>query len=287
MGSRRLVTRARRVWCSTAAARQALGASRGRIRDLGPDFSPLSFNIHTDYLQPEGFVPQPDESMEISRAIVGPTHFRTLRTSAISAVFNEADTRNSQLVVVVNQAFVDRYWPGEDAIDKQVTDGGDRFTIVGATRNAKSRSPTYRPSLSSILLVTRPIARHMTSSFTTHRRSACHGSSAGKDHPSAHSGGAAVQRDPLSVTMQLGTFWTRRGDVCRRVRSSCHAARRRRHPWRWWLTAPANARGKSASAWRSARRREVSTVCSDQGLRRDTGGSRRGHGARSGIHAAA
>src|SRR5690242_18972939 len=36
------------------------------------DFSPLSFSIHTDYLQIEGYVPQPHESMEISRAIVGP-----------------------------------------------------------------------------------------------------------------------------------------------------------------------------------------------------------------------
>src|SRR5438552_13190254 len=31
------------------------------------DFSPLSFSIHTDYLQIEGYVPQPHESMEISR----------------------------------------------------------------------------------------------------------------------------------------------------------------------------------------------------------------------------
>src|SRR6516164_7964455 len=34
------------------------------------DFSPLSFSIHSDYLQIEGYVPQPHESMEISRAIV-------------------------------------------------------------------------------------------------------------------------------------------------------------------------------------------------------------------------
>src|SRR6516164_8547300 len=45
------------------------------------DFSPLSFSIHSDYLQIEGYVPQPHESMEISRAIVGPNYFRTLRTS--------------------------------------------------------------------------------------------------------------------------------------------------------------------------------------------------------------
>src|SRR5438132_1694608 len=108
------------------------------------DFSPLSFSIHTDYLQIEGYVPQPYESMEISRAIVGPNYFRTLRTSVISGrEFTAADTAESQLVAVVNQAFVDRYWPGEDAIGKQVTDGPVRFTIVGVARNAKYRLLTY------------------------------------------------------------------------------------------------------------------------------------------------
>src|SRR5262252_1967792 len=130
------------------------------------DFSPLSFSIHSDYLQIEGYVPQPHESMEISRAIVGPNYFRTLRTSVISGRdFTEADTLNSQLVAVVNQAFVDRYWPGKNAIGKQVTDGGDRFTVVGVARNAKYRlltSPTepviylpiyqsFRPTMDTVL----------------------------------------------------------------------------------------------------------------------------------------
>src|SRR5580698_709901 len=110
------------------------------------DFSPLSFSLHSEYLQVEGYVPQPHEWMEISRAIVGPNYFRTLRTSVISGrEFTEADSPESQLVAVVNQAFVDRYWPGGNAIGKQVTDWGDRFTIVGVAHNAKYRlltSPT-------------------------------------------------------------------------------------------------------------------------------------------------
>src|SRR6204780_3617074 len=66
------------------------------------DFSPLSFSIHTDFLQIEGYVPQPHESMEISRAYVGPNYFRTPRTSMISGrEFTEADTPDSQFVAVV------------------------------------------------------------------------------------------------------------------------------------------------------------------------------------------
>jgi predicted permease len=108
------------------------------------DFSPLSFSIHSDYLQLEDYVPQPHESMEISRGIVGPDYFRTLRTSLISGrQFTESDTRDSQLVAIVNQALVDRYWPGENAIGKQVNDDDQHFTVVGVARNAKYRLLTY------------------------------------------------------------------------------------------------------------------------------------------------
>jgi predicted permease len=176
------------------------------------DFSPLSFSIHSDYLQIEGYVPQPHESMEISRATVGPNYFRTLRTSVISGrEFTAADTAESQLVAVVNQAFVDRYWPGEDAIGKQVTDWGDRFTVVGVARNAKYRlltSPTepviYLPSYQ---------AYSPTHDTTIHLRTT------GDPRTMASSVDETIHQlnpelplfnvNPLSVTMQLGTLFGR------------------------------------------------------------------------------
>jgi len=176
------------------------------------DFSPLSFSIHTDYLQIEGYVPQPHESMEISRAIVGPNYFRTLRTSVISGrEFTEADTVDSQLVAVVNQAFVDRYWPGEDAIGKQVTDGPVRFTIVGVARNAKYRLLTY-PTEPVIYL---PIyqAYRLTQDTTIHLRTT------GDPRAMASSVEETIHQlnrelplfnvNPLSVTMQLGSLFQR------------------------------------------------------------------------------
>ena len=176
------------------------------------DFSPLSFSIHSDYLQLEGYVPQPHESMEISRAIVGPNYFRTLRTSVVSGrEFTEGDTADSQLVAVVNQAFVNRYWPGENAIGKQVTDGGDRFTVVGVARNAKYRlltSPTepviYLPSYQ---------AYSPTHDTTIHLRTT------GDPRTMASSVEETIHQlnpelplfnvNPLSVTMQLGTLFGR------------------------------------------------------------------------------
>jgi predicted permease len=176
------------------------------------DFSPLSFSIHSDYLQLEGYVPQPYESMEISRAIVGPNYFRTLRTSVISGrEFTAADTAESQLVAVVNQAFVDRYWPGANALGKQVTDGGDRFTVVGVARNAKYRLLTS-PTEPVIYL---PIyqAYSPTHDTTIHLRTT------GDPLTMASSVEETIHQlnpelplfnvNPLSVTMQLGTLFGR------------------------------------------------------------------------------
>ena len=176
------------------------------------DFSPLSFSIHTDYLQIEGYVPQPHERMEISRAIVGPNYFRTLRTSLISGrEFTAADTLDSQLVAVVNQAFVDRYFPGEDALGKQVTDGGDRYTVVGVARNAKYRLLTY-PAEPVIYL---PIYQAYRSAQDT----TIHLRTAGDPITMASSVEETVHRlnpelplfnvNPLSVTMQLGSLFGR------------------------------------------------------------------------------
>lgn len=110
------------------------------------DFSPLSFTIHTDYVEPDGYVPRLQESMEISRAIVGPKYFATMRTPLISGRdFTDADNAQSQPVVIVNQAFVDRYWPGQDPLGKRIRYYDLWLTVVGVARNAKYRRVSYAP----------------------------------------------------------------------------------------------------------------------------------------------
>jgi len=48
------------------------------------DFAPLNFTIHSDFVQPEGYVPRPHESMEVDRGQVGPGYLETLRTPLIA-----------------------------------------------------------------------------------------------------------------------------------------------------------------------------------------------------------
>jgi predicted permease len=108
------------------------------------DFSPLSFTIHTDYVHPDGYVPQPHESMEVSRAIVGPDYLRTMRTPLVAGRdFTPQDTEKSQPVAIVNREFADRYWQGQDAVGKKVSVYGQSFAVVGVARNGKYRRLVY------------------------------------------------------------------------------------------------------------------------------------------------
>jgi predicted permease len=111
------------------------------------DFSPLSFTLHSQDVRPEGYVAGPHESMEMDRGIVGPKYLETLRAALISGrEFNEQDTATSQRVAIVNQALVNRYWPGQEGLGKRVTVGGEFFTVVGVAANGKYRRLVYDPA---------------------------------------------------------------------------------------------------------------------------------------------
>jgi len=77
------------------------------------DFAPLTFTIHSDVVFPEGYLPRLHEDMDTDRGDIGTDYLATLRTSLLAGRdFNDADTANGDKVAIVNQAFVDRYWPG-------------------------------------------------------------------------------------------------------------------------------------------------------------------------------
>jgi predicted permease len=110
------------------------------------DFSPLSFTLHTSIVEVDGYVPQPGESMEVSRAVVGPNYLRTMRIPLIAGRdLTAQDTEKSQRVVLINQEFSDRYWPGQDPLGKRIKAWGQWFTVVGVARNGKYRRLVYTP----------------------------------------------------------------------------------------------------------------------------------------------
>ena len=121
------------------------------------DFSPLSFTLHSDTILPEGYVPHLHETVEADRGDTGPGYLAVMRTPLLAGRdFNEQDTPTSQPVIIVNQALVDRYWPGQNAIGKRIQMGNKWNTIVGVVANGKYR----RLTTESAPLVLRPLAQH-------------------------------------------------------------------------------------------------------------------------------
>lgn len=97
---------------------------------------PMSMNISEVTVDVEGYVPQLHESMKMDVADVSPEYLRTMQISLIAGrEFMAGDTDKSQFVAMVNQEFVRRYWPNQDAIGKRVREDGKWFTVVGVTAN--------------------------------------------------------------------------------------------------------------------------------------------------------
>jgi predicted permease len=98
---------------------------------------PLGFELSSSITQPEGYVAQPHESMDVPNANVGPDYLRTMQIPIVEGrEFTPEDKEGSQPVVVVNQEFVRRYWPGQNAIGKKLNADGLNFTVVGVARNS-------------------------------------------------------------------------------------------------------------------------------------------------------
>lgn len=131
------------------------------------DFSPLNFTIHSDFVQPEGYIPRLHESMEVDRGTVGPGYLETLRTPLIAGRdFSDQDNTKSMPAVIVNQALVDRYWPGQSAVGKRIQVAGQWSTVVGVASNGKYRRMTY----ASAPLVLQPLLQRYTSQVVLHVR---------------------------------------------------------------------------------------------------------------------
>jgi len=81
---------------------------------------PLSLGGGRRSLDVEGYTPAAGEDMEVHYSIVAPGYFETMRTALASGRgITPADAAGPG-VVVVNEAFVRRFWPGQPGIGRRV-----------------------------------------------------------------------------------------------------------------------------------------------------------------------
>jgi predicted permease len=110
--------------------------------------NPLTFAGGSTAVKPEGYVAPANESMETQVAIVSPNYLRTMQIPVMEGRdFAPQDDKKSQRVVIVSQAFANRYWPGQEALGKQLNSDltHEWFTVVGVARDCKEISLNEKP----------------------------------------------------------------------------------------------------------------------------------------------
>lgn len=109
---------------------------------------PLTFSGGSTAVKPEGYVSPANESMETQVAIISPNYFHTMQIPIVGGRdFAPQDTKTSQRVVIVSQAFANRYWPGQEALGKRLNSDftHEWFTVVGVARDCKEISLNEKP----------------------------------------------------------------------------------------------------------------------------------------------
>jgi predicted permease len=88
-----------------------------------------------------GHVPATGENMSFDYNIVTPGYFETMGISPLRGrVFTDRDDANGARVLVINERFADRFWPGTDPIGRTVVVTGQEHTVIGVVPTGRYRS---------------------------------------------------------------------------------------------------------------------------------------------------
>ena len=97
---------------------------------------PMSMTISRTKINPSGYAPKLNESMSMRVTYVSPDYLRTMQIPLLEGrEFTTTDTPDTQLVAMVDQEFVQLYWPGQQALGKKLQANDKWFTVVGVTKN--------------------------------------------------------------------------------------------------------------------------------------------------------
>jgi predicted permease len=113
------------------------------------DRVPLGFNGGSTSVKPQGYVSQANESMETQVAIITPNYFKTMQIPIVRGRdFTLQDRKSSQRAAIVSEAFVNRYWPNQEALGKQLNSDltHEWFTVIGVARDTKVRNLNESPT---------------------------------------------------------------------------------------------------------------------------------------------
>ena len=160
-----------------AKGRQFIRTLRSRLKNLPGvrevgfgDNLPLNLSSSQTGVRPEGYVPRPNvNDPSIDYDTVDSGFFAAMGVPILRGRgFLETDNQNAPPVVVINETFAERFWPGQDPIGKRVRTGGQDCQVVGVARNGKYFSLGEDPKAFIYL----PMEQRYRSGFYLHVRTA-------------------------------------------------------------------------------------------------------------------
>jgi predicted permease len=111
---------------------------------------PIDLHVSRRRTLPEGHVPQAGEDMEHYFGVVGPGHFAAFGIPILRGrEFTPEDREGAPGVVIVNERFASRFWPGEDPIGRTMRlrgEDGPSLRVVGLARDSKYRTLAEEPT---------------------------------------------------------------------------------------------------------------------------------------------
>jgi len=109
--------------------------------------SPLGYETYSSTpIAVDGYQPPPEEQPTVDYNQIGPDYFATLGIRLLSGrEFTRADDENAQLVAIVNQTMLARYWRGQDPIDRRLQVKGRWARVIGVAADSKYESIRESP----------------------------------------------------------------------------------------------------------------------------------------------
>ncbi len=95
----------------------------------------------------DGYQRPPGEDTTYEYAIISPRYFAVMHIPlSAGRDFTDRDDGSAEKVAIVNQAFADRFWPGQNPIGRHLLTGSQSRTVVGLTPTAKYNRLNEKPS---------------------------------------------------------------------------------------------------------------------------------------------
>jgi predicted permease len=134
-------------------------------------FVPLGFSGYRAVnIQVPGYVPAENESMSILSNRIADRYFETMGIAVPHGRAVDArDTAGAAPVVVVNQAFVQRFLAGRDPVGVEIETDSGRATVIGVAANGKYRFDRLEEAPPPHVYL--PYAQHTPAAITLHVRS--------------------------------------------------------------------------------------------------------------------